>query len=276
MKRYISIPFENSFNISADLYSINNEYKPLVIFVHGFKGFKDWGGFPYLLDELSKSGYAALGFNFTHNGVSNSNPTEFDNLDLFAKNTFSMELKELGSVIDYFFNNADEYKINNQRIAIIGHSRGGGISILKASFDDRIKCLVTLSSVSSFNRYSDKLKHEWKKRGYLEVENARTKQMMRLNVSLLEDIEKNMESLNIVSAISKIKIPALIIHGKEDLAVKCQEAEELYNNSNKKRTEFLLIDNTGHTFGVVHPFNGSTGAFEKVIGAIKNFLGENL
>jgi esterase/lipase len=71
-------------------------------------------------------------------------------------------------------------------------------------------------------------------------------------------------------------VPALLIHGKEDLTVKFKEARKLYDNSDKNLTELLLIENTGHTFGVVHPFNGTTTAFENVIESIKNFLGKNL
>ncbi|HEY3251765.1 MAG TPA: alpha/beta fold hydrolase [Ignavibacteria bacterium] len=276
MKRDILIPIDNNANISADFYNSNEDAAPLIIFVHGFKGFKDWGGFPFLLEKLSTSGYSAVSFNFSFNGVSKENPTEFTRLDLFAQNTFSRELKELGLVIDHFYSKSNHYRIDKNRIALIGHSRGGGISILKASSDKRIKFLVTLSSVSGFDRYSDKLKQQWKKHGYIEVENARTKQMMRMNVSMLEDIEKNRDRLDIVSAISRLKIPVLLVHGREDLAVKHTEAEELYNNSDKKLTELFLVENTGHTFGVVHPFEGTTKPFETVIEKIKRFLKAHL
>ncbi len=57
----------------------------------------------------------------------------------------------------------------------------------------------------------------------------------------------------------------LIIHGKEDLAVKSASAEELYENSGKENTELYIIENTGHTFGTVQPFAGTTKAFEKTL-----------
>ncbi len=55
-----------------------------LIFVHGFKGFKDWGFGPYLADYFSKKGYFVITFNFSHNGVG-KNLTEFDELEKFAK-----------------------------------------------------------------------------------------------------------------------------------------------------------------------------------------------
>ena len=249
---------------------------PLVVFSHGFKGFKDWGGFPYMIQTMANKGFAAVSFNFSFNGVDNSNPAEFTRLDLFAQNTFSIELDDLKTVLDYFYENADKYNIEKNKIALIGHSRGGGISIIKASEDKRVKCLVTLSAVSHFDRYSKEHKKKWKEDGYFEVLNTRTNQMMRLNTTLLDDIEQNKSRLDIIAAVKKLEIPYLIIHGKEDLSVRFSEAEVLYNNSNNKLTELFAVENTGHTFGTVQPFKGTTNAFETAIEKIISFLNGNL
>lgn len=99
--------------------------------------------------------------------------------------------------------------------------------------------------------------------------------MMRMNVSFLEDIEMNSKRLDITGAIRKLKIPAMIIHGKEDLAVRYSDALKLYENSDKELTELVLIENTGHTFGTEHPFKGTTRAFEEVIEKTVSFLKKN-
>lgn len=249
-----------------------NELKPLIIFSHGFKGFKDWGGFPYAMSKFAELGFAAVSFNFSHNGTSEEDAENFSRLDLFAENTFSRELDELGLVINYFYDNHERYNIDRNKIYLLGHSRGGGISILKASEDNRIKKLVTLASVSDFNRYSESHRKKWKEAGYFEVENLRTKQIMRLNYTLLEDLEKNSERLDIRKAVSNLKIPFLIIHGREDISVPYSEALEIYENSDKHLTELFPITNTGHTLGTVHSFKGTTEAFEKVIKKTSEFL----
>jgi pimeloyl-ACP methyl ester carboxylesterase len=97
-----------------------------------------------------------------------------------------------------------------------------------------------------------------------------------MNKTFLDDIEQNSERLNITNAISSLKIPALIIHGREDLAVKYTDALELYENSDKELTELYIIENTGHTFGTEHPFKGTTKAFEEVIEKTTEFLSKNL
>jgi fermentation-respiration switch protein FrsA (DUF1100 family) len=99
---------------------------------------------------------------------------------------------------------------------------------------------------------------------------------MRMNKTLLEDIEKNHDRLNITKAIRGLKIPAQIIHGKEDLAVKVTDAEKLYDSSDKNLTTLHIIENTGHTFGIEHPFKGTTKAFDDVIGKAVEFLNKNL
>lgn len=209
-------------HIYTDIYSKTgqNGKKPLVIFSHGFKGFKDWGGFPYMLEKIADSGFFCAGFNFTFNGIGGTNMTEFTRLDLFAQNTFTKELADLETVIEYFYKNADEYDIDIEKICITGHSRGGGISIIKAGENKRVKCLITLASVSDFDRYTEEHKKKWRANGYFEALNTRTNQIMRLNSALLYDIENNKERLDILKAVNNLEIPFLIVHGKEDLSVR--------------------------------------------------------
>jgi len=251
------------------------EKHPMVIFSHGFKGFKDWGGFPYMMQKMAGNGYTAVSFNFSFNGTDKKHPAEFSRIDLFAQNTFSRELDDLQTVLDYYYEEAESFNIDKNKIALVGHSRGGGISVIKASEDKRVKALITLSSVSHFDRYTDEHKKKWQETGYFEVLNTRTNQMMRLNSTLLDDLDQNKQRLDIISAARKLNIPYLIIHGKEDLSVRFSEAEEIYKNSNKNISELFPVENTGHTFGTVHPFKGTTKAFESAIDKIITFLDLN-
>jgi dipeptidyl aminopeptidase/acylaminoacyl peptidase len=245
---------------------------PLIIFAHGFKGFKDWGGFPYLCIKLAEEGFAVLSFNFSHNGIGISSPVDFTKLDKFADNTHSIELNDIASVIDSTSEFADEFNIDINKIGLLGHSRGGGVSIITASEDKRIKALVTLASIAKFDRYTDEQKKRWREKGYIEIPNTRTNQMMRMNIGLLNDIENNTARFDILKAASGLNKQYMIIHGKEDLAVKFTDAESIYSASDPSVTELKIIENTGHTFGVEHPFKGSTKAFDEVIGLTAGFF----
>jgi len=260
-------------NAQGDIIPVDFRYKeglknpPVLIFCHGFKGFKDWGSFPYMLENFSDAEIFTVSFNFSFNGTDNTkdNPIDFDRLDLFARNTFSRELDDLGCVIDFLFSVKDEYNFDTEKLTLAGHSRGGGIAILKTAEDLRIKKLITLASVAEFNRYTDERKKRWKEEGYLEVLNTRTKQYMRMNYTLIEDLEKNYDRLNIQKAMSRVKVPAVIIHGKQDMAVDYSDAETLYEQSDKSKTKLILYKNTGHTFGAEHPFKGTNENLERVI-----------
>ncbi|MDD5360553.1 MAG: prolyl oligopeptidase family serine peptidase [Ignavibacteria bacterium] len=268
-------------NKSGDILNIDLRYDenlkkklPLLVFCHGFKGFKDWGCFPYMMEKISREGVFVVSFNFSFNGTDNSkdNPVDFDRLDLFAQNTFSKELDDLGNLLDYLEKEKENYNFDFDNLILAGHSRGGGIAILKTAEDMRIKKLIALASVSEFDRYGNETRKNWKERGFIEALNTRTKQKMRMNVTLLEDIENNYERLDICGAMKKIKVPVLIMQGTEDLAVDTSEAETLYNLCDKEKSKLVIMEKTGHTFGGAHPFAGTTDAIERVIGEAVGFI----
>lgn len=245
--------------------------KPCIIFVHGFKGFKDWGFFPFLGQVFAEKGYFVLTFNFSHNGVGD-NLLEFDELDKFSKNTFSLEKSEIEELIS-------AYKIGffgrpfDERVFLVGHSRGGAISLLSSYNNSSVVAVAIWGCVSDLDRYSQRQKEKWRQKGVFEVLNARTRQKMKLNVTILDDIESNKYgSLNIENAVRELKKPLLIIHGEQDLAVPIEEAELLFSWSDKSISEFYRIKHSGHTFNIKHPFEGSNQKFDKVIQLTENFL----
>jgi dienelactone hydrolase len=253
----------------------NIQSAPCLVCVHGFKGFKDWGFWPYTGNFFAEKGYFVLTFNFSHNGVGDS-LTEFTELNKFADNTFSLELEELDEIIEAYFDNYFG-NVKNYKLGILGHSRGGGEVLLFASRKKQIEAVVTWAAVAEFNRYSKRQEKEWRKRGFFEVLNTRTNQLMRLNVTLLEDIEKNRENiLNIEKAVSNLNKPLLIIHGEQDLSVPIKEAEQIYQYSNKNLTEFFRVPATGHTFDVTHPFVESNPKFDSVLEKTLDFFNQHL
>jgi dipeptidyl aminopeptidase/acylaminoacyl peptidase len=253
----------------------NLNLNPCLIFVHGFKGFKDWGFGPYLGEYFGKSGFFVLTFNFSHNGIGD-NLTEFSELEKFAENTFSLEIEELSEIISKYLNGYFG-KISNRKIGLLGHSRGGAVSLLTAGQMNDVSSVAIWSSISKLDRYTEKQKEKWRKKGYFEVYNTRTKQKMKLNISLLEDIEKNgNDSLNLEKTIRNLGRPLFIAHGEQDISVPVKEAELIYEWSNKDLTEFHRIPSVGHTFNMKHPFEGSNPNFEELMQITNNFFNNHL
>jgi len=276
MKKDFVLITAKSEKIRITTYGYDNKNSaPCLIFVHGFKGFKDWGFWPFVSNYFADNGYFVITFNFSHNGVGEK-LTEFTELDKFAANTFSLEYEELNEIIDAYLNNFFGGK-SNSPIGLVGHSRGGGNSLLVSSGRTEIGAVVLWASISNFNRYSTRQIEEWRNSGVIEVLNTRTNQMMKLNFSLNEDLEKNKNSiLNLKNAIKNLNKPLAILHGEQDLAVPIKEAEQIYNWSNKEITEFYKISATGHTFDVTHPFEGSNPKLDLVLEKTMKFFNKNL
>jgi len=234
-----------------------------IVVVHGFKGFKDWGFFPYTCERLAGAGHAVVSFNMSHNGVG-ADPQEFTELDRFGANTLSMELDEVLRVVDDVIG-GDLLPRRPQRVGILGHSRGGGQAILAAAEDERIEAVATWAAVSHFDRWTDETKEEWRAEGRLWIMNARTGQQMPLDVGLLEDFEANRSRLHIPDAAKRIDVPWLIVHGRDDLTVKSDEGRALADAARQGR--LVLVDGAGHTFEARHPFGGSTPQLDVALDA---------
>ncbi|MEJ2005865.1 MAG: dienelactone hydrolase, partial [Cyclobacteriaceae bacterium] len=82
-------------------WTIDKRPKPVILFLHGFKGFKDWGTFPLIAEKLSDEGFVVVKMNFSHNGVTVDDPGNFNDLDAFAENRFSYELDDVKDTIDF-------------------------------------------------------------------------------------------------------------------------------------------------------------------------------
>ncbi|MGB1210116.1 MAG: alpha/beta hydrolase family protein [Lacinutrix venerupis] len=234
--------------------------KPLVVFCHGYKGFKDWGCWNLMAETFMNANLFFVKFNFSHNGGTIENPIDFPDLNAFAENNYTKELDDLDAILNYFLANDYEYKneININNIVVIGHSRGGGIAIIKSAEDARIKKLITFASVSDFGKRTSTIGdlEEWKKLGVKYVLNGRTKQQMPHNYQFYKNFKANEERLNIEKSEKSLQIKHLIIHAKNDKSIKYNEAEMLHNWS--KHSELFPIENSDHVFSAKHPWINST------------------
>ncbi len=238
---------------------------PAIVICHGFKGFKDWGFFPYTAEQLAvRTGLPVISFNFSGSGIG-PDLENFIELDKFERNTFSKELDDLGVVLDAAGAGELPGLDRIARFGLLGHSRGGLSAIITAAEDARVGSLVTWSAISAADRWTPEQKQEWRRAGRLEVLNARTGQVMPLGLDLLEDVERNADRLDILEAAARLQVPYLIIHGTEDESVSIAEGERLAEAAPAETTRFERIEGAGHTFGAVHPFQGTTEHLSRAI-----------
>jgi len=225
----------------------------MVIFCHGYKGFKDWGAWNVVAGTFQKKGIHFCKFNFSLNGGTLDNPIDFPDLQSFAKNTYTQEVNDLDRVIDHMYSN---YQNCISSIYLMGHSRGGGIALLNSS-NELVKGVITWASVADYGDRFPKGKEleQWIKSGVRYVLNSRTNQQLPHHINFYNDYIENKEKLSIQNAVEKLKKPQLIIHGNRDQAVDINQANLLkkWNPSAQ-----LISFKASHTFNSSHPWEKPT------------------
>jgi pimeloyl-ACP methyl ester carboxylesterase len=241
-------------------YKETSHKKPVVVFCHGYKGFKDWGAWNLVAEQFAEAGFFFLKFNFSHNGGTVSQPIDFPDLNAFSKNTYTLELEDINRVLNFLaHSNSYAEEADSALISLIGHSRGGGIVLLAASENPNIEKVITWAGVSDYKRRFNIGSREfetWKAHGVKYVENGRTKQLMPHLYRFYEDFEQNENRLTIATAVENLSQPLLIVHGSEDSTVPINEAEQLAAWSDNATLQ--IIQGANHVFGSKHPWNEIT------------------
>ncbi|PQJ79997.1 alpha/beta hydrolase family protein [Polaribacter porphyrae] len=262
--------------ITDVFYKENHQPKKVVIFCHGYKGFKDWGAWNLMAKAFANADFFFIKFNFSHNGGTVEQPIDFPDLEAFGNNNYTKELDDLESVMNWISTNSDfKNEANTNKIFLIGHSRAGGIVLLKSNEDIRVKKVITLAGVCDFGKRSSTIGdlEQWKKNGVKYVANGRTKQNMPHFIQFYEDFKQNKERLNIQKATENLEIPHLIIHGDDDTSVFINEAENLKKWN--PESEYKIIKNANHVFNVSHPWQQEmlSKEMDEVVVTCVDFLG---
>jgi len=270
IKKELSFKTEQKRTITFDLTLPKSKTPtPVAIFCHGFKGFKDWGHLNWVANEMAKNNIALLKFNFSMNGVAPKKLNDISDLETFSNNNYSIEVEDLNQVINWVEENYEENNLNKNEIYLIAHSRGGGIAILKAANDKRIKKLVLWASLSEFDSFfrEDTIK-EWNENGVVYAENKRTGQQLPLKKQLYDDYIKNKPALDLQKALLMMDVPLLILHGEKDETVGIKHAETIYNIV--QHSILIKMENANHTFGAKHPFDETSDVVKELEELIEN------
>jgi len=253
-----------------------NETKEIVLFIHGYKGYKDWGAWNLVEQYFLKHEIGFAKLNLSHNGGTIENPIDFPDLEAFGNNCYTYELTDISNAIQWL-----DQRINlaNYNLSLVGHSRGGGVALLSVS-NPFVKRIITWAAIddipSRFPKGSELEK--WKKDGVRFIKNGRTKQDMPHYYSFYNDFLENKDVLDIKTAAEKLKElnkPCLHIHGRNDEAVTYKAA---INLSEWTGGEAVLLEETGHTFDTKHPWTENSlplkmkEVCDKTIGFIKRSI----
>ena len=278
-QRHIRVSGADNQPVLLDaFYDKARRQQPVVIFVHGFKGFKDWGTFDLIGERMVEAGYGFVKLNFSHNGVPPDAPYEITDPEMFGRNTFSKELTDLTAVIDWVQSTSliPDDALDRTNINLIGHSRGGSIVILASAEDKRVQKGISWSAPADlYKRWTAAQYEQWRRDGVYYVTNGRNGAQLPLYWELAEDMEANRERFHIQRAIETIGKPFMVAHGTEDEAVPQEDAIQLKSWNRDIKLE--LVPGAGHTFGGYHPFTETAlpQSLDQVVGASIRFLDED-
>jgi uncharacterized protein (TIGR00725 family) len=185
------------------------EKPPLAVICHGFQRTKTERKFVFLARELSKEGIAVFRFDFEGCGDSDGDAKEI---------TFSNEVEDLKTAINFVLGNSN---LDSKRLAIIADSSGSVVATLFAQ-NHPLKTLCfwnpALNQRKLLKKWYDKeeiaalLKKGVIIKGKREIGKR----------YFLENRNKDYTNL-----ISKLSIPILIVHGKEDEEVPIEESQKI-------------------------------------------------
>lgn len=219
--------------------------RALAIIIHGFKGFMQWGFFPWLTDVLHLHGVAVCRFNMSRSGIG-EDPESFERLDLFRDDTYSIQLADLRAVVAHA-----QAALPGLPTFLFGHSRGGAIALLGAQDVPDLQGVVTWSAISHLHRWDEETVRQWRATGSLDVVNQRTGQVMSMSTAALDDYLANRERLDVIAATRRLEVPLLAVHGKRDESVPFREAVEIVDAA--RDGSLVLIERASHTYNSIHP-----------------------
>ena len=231
-----------------------NEPRPALVLCHGFKGFKNWGFFPFLGRKFAAAGFYTVLFNFSHNGIG-AKLEEFSELDRFQKNCFAFERADLKGILEQLRAGALPHaaRCNSKRIGLLGHSRGGA-AVLGCGDEAGVRALGLLAAIARYPALSPEQISVWEKSGVSYVENARTHQQLPLGRALLKELRHGAGEIE--KHARELRAPVCIVHGEKDASVPVAAARLLAEWIGVR--ELHILPDADHTFGARHPFVGET------------------
>src|SRR2546430_1689057 len=149
-------------------------------------GFKDWGFLPYVAERLARAGLAVVSFTFSGAGVGEQSDT-FDEPERFGHNTYTNELRDLDIVLDALTQGA--FGFQPSAYGLFGYSAGGGIAVLRAAQDERVRALVTWAADARFGRLIAPLTDELRRTGTARVVSQHDGRELPLYRDMLDDLD---------------------------------------------------------------------------------------
>ncbi|NOR85815.1 alpha/beta fold hydrolase [archaeon] len=200
-----------------------------IILCHGFGGNKTQKMFVDTARFLCDNNFYVLRFDFTGHG---------DSEGIYTDYSIKNEVDDLDCAVEFL----KTQNINIDNIGLVGHSLGAVISVLYAKEHKNVSSLVLLASALNQKKllllwYSKEQIYDLKLNGKVDIE----------KYTITKEFFDEVKDMDLTLDVSKLKIPALIIHGKKDDTVPVEYIMPLFiSQTNTFNVE--IFDEMDHDF----------------------------
>jgi len=229
--------------------------RSVVIIVHGYLGYKDYGMFPWIASHLCKQGHIVHRINLSHSGMDHGHGV-FD-LESLAKDTWNRGVEDLTILMHAVQKGTRAGQ--GRGVVLLGHSRGGSTALLAAGRHGgeedwgSLVGVISLAAPAALRRMSKEDEHTLIGGGTLTLSSSRTEQTWEVGLGWLQEQIDDPQSHDLCAQVSEIGCPIGLLHGAEDATVDPADAITLAQ-ANPTRALVRLVAGGDHVFNTPNPF----------------------
>lgn len=250
------LPGSEGLPIRGTTHLPKGDPRAVVIIVHGFKGYKDYGMFPWLATRLCESGHIVHRVNLSHSGMDHGHG-DFDDA-AFVRDTWSRGVEDITLLLEAI----DRGVLAGQDCGavLLGHSRGGATCLLAAGrhggeeIYGRLVGLLSLSSPASLGRLTDETSQTLRSGGSVPTPSSRTGQTLHIGSGWLQEQLDDPAGHDLLGQVGKLTVPVGLLHGADDPTVPAKDAITIAQ-ANPARVRVHIVDEGDHVFNTPNPFS---------------------
>jgi pimeloyl-ACP methyl ester carboxylesterase len=250
------LPGSEGLPIHGTTHAPAGDPRAVIIIVHGFKGYKDYGLFPWLATRLCESGHIVHRINLSHSGMSHGHG-DFNDA-VFVRDTWSRGVEDITLLLQAI----DRGVLAGQDsgAVLLGHSRGGATCLLAAGRHrdeeayGRLVGAVSLSSPACLGRMPDESAELLLTKGSLPTPSSRTGQTLHVGACWLQEQLDDPAGHDLLAQVAKVRLPVGLLHGGDDPTVPAKDAVTIAQ-ANPPRVRVHIVDEGDHVFNTPNPFD---------------------
>ena len=162
-------------------------------------------------------------------------------------------------------------RVDSRRIALMGFSRGGIVSLQIASEDPSIQAIIAYYALADFEQWLDYEQYSFPKSLLFRWVQGRL--LKEIGATSWEEGRVRFREISPIHLVGRIQAPVLLIHGEQDHTFPVEQIRLLYAalQSIGRGSELLVIPEAGHVFNFIDQEKG-TFAWEKTILFLNQYL----